>query len=259
MHETLIRASDMDSGVVLVVGPTGSGKTTTLYALLRTLDTAQRNVTTIEDPVEIQLPGVTQLPVNDDQGNTFAALLRSVLRQDPDVILVGEIRDPETAKIAMQASITGHLVFSTLHTRDTIGTIFRLLDLGVEPYMLAQGLNIVLAQRLIRQLCPHCKKPTKLSGPELERIKAVIPDFKQAFARKGCPHCMNTGFSGRRGIFELLSTNDQLRDAILHNRSNAAIQQALMGSGFTRLTHHGYQLVSEGLTTMDEVEKAVGL
>ena len=259
MAEQLIRATEMESGVVLVCGPTGSGKTTTLYAMLRTLDVGQRNVITIEDPVEIQLPGVTQLPVNDGQGNSFAALLRSVLRQDPDVILVGEIRDPETAKTAMQAAITGHLVFSTLHTRDTIGTIFRLLDLGVEPYMLAQGLQLVLAQRLVRQLCQHCKVPQRLTAEQTARIVAAVPKFKQAYTRRGCPRCMGTGFSGRRGVFELLIANDELRDAVLHNRSNQAIMQALASSKFVKLNHHGYQLVAEGITSLDEVEHAVGL
>ncbi len=259
MAEQLIRATEMESGVVLVCGPTGSGKTTTLYAVLRSLDVGQRNVITIEDPVEIQLPGVTQLPVNDDQGNTFANLLRSVLRQDPDVILVGEIRDPETAKTAMQAAITGHLVFSTLHTRDTVGTIFRLLDLGVEPYMLAQGLQLVLAQRLVRQLCQHCKVPQRLTAEQTARIIAAVPNFKQSFTRRGCPRCMGTGFTGRRGVFELLIANDELRDAVLHNRSNQAITQALANSKFVKLSHHGYQLVAEGITSIDEVEHAVGI
>ena len=256
--DQLIRATELDSGVVLVCGPTGSGKTTTLYALLRTLDTNQRNVITIEDPVEIQLNGVTQLPVNDEQGNSFAALLRSVLRQDPDVILVGEIRDPETAKIAMQASITGHMVFSTLHTRDTIGTIFRLLDLGVEPYMLAQGLHTILAQRLVRQLCPHCRTPAQLNKQQTEKIIKVVPNFRQAFSRRGCPRCMNTGFSGRRGVYELLVTNDKLRDAVLHNRSTSAIQEAIADTPFMPLLHHGYHLVADGITTLEEVERAVG-
>ena len=258
MSDEILRAISLDSGVILVCGPTGSGKTTTLYSVLRTLDTNQRNVITIEDPVEIQINGVTQLPVNEEQGNTFAALLRSVLRQDPDVILVGEIRDPETAKTAMQAAITGHMVFSTLHTRDTIGTIFRLLDLGVEPYMLAQGLNLVIAQRLVRNLCPHCKTPAKLSSQQIEKVTAIIPAFKQSFTRRGCPQCMNTGFSGRRGVYEMLTTNDALRDVILHNRSNQAIQEALSGSGFQKLIHHGYQLVADGVTSLDEVDRAVG-
>src|SRR5438094_493150 len=159
MFEEVQKACKADSGMIMVCGPTGSGKTSTLYAVIRDIDVSERNVVTIEDPVEIQLDGVTQIPVNDSQGNTFGALLRSVLRQDPDAILVGEVRDPETARIALQAAITGHLVFSTVHSKDTIGTIFRLLDLGVEPYLIAQGLHIVLAQRLVRQLCPYCKKP----------------------------------------------------------------------------------------------------
>jgi general secretion pathway protein E len=259
MKEQVIRATEMDTGVMLVCGPTGSGKTTTLYSVLRTLDVGQRNVITIEDPVEIQIPGVTQLPVNDEQGNSFAALLRSVLRQDPDVILVGEIRDPETAKIAMQAAITGHLVFSTLHTKDTIGTIFRLLDLGVEPYLLTQGLNVVLAQRLVRQLCPHCKMPAKLGSEDIEKIKATVPGFEQAFTRRGCPRCMGTGFTGRRAIYELMIANDQLRDAILHNRSNQSIQEALKTTKFMRLAQHGHQLIADGLTSLDEVDRAIGM
>ena len=156
-REIIRRTSEQDAGMILVCGPTGSGKTTSLYAILRDIDISQRNVVTIEDPVEIQLDGVTQIPVNDSQGNSFSALLRSVLRQDPDVILVGEIRDAETARVAVQAGMTGHLVFSTVHSRDTISGMFRLLDLGVEPYVVASGLHVVVAQRLVRQLCPHCK------------------------------------------------------------------------------------------------------
>ena len=159
----------------------------------------------------------------------------------------------------MQAAITGHLVFSTLHTRDTIGTIFRLLDLGVEPYMLAQGLNMVLAQRLVRQLCPHCKVQQKISSEQTAKIIAAVPNFKQAYTRRGCPRCMGTGFTGRRGDFELLIANDELRDAVLHNRSNQAIMQALSGSKFCRLSQHGYQLVADGVTSLDEVEHAVGM
>ena len=216
------------------------------------------NVVTIEDPVEIQIDGVTQIPVDEEQGNTFAALLRSVLRQDPDVILVGEIRDPETARIAMQAAITGHLVFSTVHTNDTIGTVFRLLDLGVEPYLLAQGLNLVLAQRLDPPALPPLQGACPPAQVQIEKIQTVVPTFKQAFIRRGCPRCMGTGYTGRRGVFELLIANDTLRDAVLHNRSNQALQQALQGTGFTRLLHHGYQLVSDGVTSLDEVERAVG-
>ncbi len=259
MVDTLKRVSGMDAGTVLVCGPTGSGKTTTLYALIRSLDSGQRNVVTIEDPVEIQIDGVTQLPVNDDQGNTFASLLRSILRQDPDVILVGEIRDPETAKTALQAAITGHMVFSTVHTRDTVGTIFRLLDLGVEPFMLVQGLNLIVAQRLVRQLCQFCRMPAKLSDEQIGRIKAARPDFKVAYTKRGCPRCMGTGYAGRRGIYELLSVNEKLREVILRSPSSAEIVKALEGTNFIRLIEHGYHLVADGITSLDEVERAVGI
>src|SRR5258707_13572506 len=158
MEKEVASTINQDQGMVLVCGPTGSGKTTTLYSLIRSSDTGRKNFVTIEGPVEIQIEGVTQLPVDESEGKSFSALLRSVLRQDPDSIMVGEIRDPETARIAMQAAITGHMVFSTVHTTSTIGTVFRLLDLGVEPYLIAQGLHLVLAQRLGGRLCPDCRK-----------------------------------------------------------------------------------------------------
>ena len=259
MVDTLKRVSGMDAGTVLVCGPTGSGKTTTLYALIRTLDTGQRNVVTIEDPVEIQIDGVTQLPVKEDQGNTFASLLRSILRQDPDVILVGEIRDPETAKTALQAAITGHMVFSTVHTRDTVGAIFRLLDLGVEPFMLVQGLNLIVAQRLVRQLCSFCRMPVKLSETQIEHIKAVRPDFKVAYTKRGCPRCMGTGYAGRRGVYELLTVNEKLREVILRSPTSTEIIKALEGTNFIRLIEHGYQLVADGITSLEEVERAIGI
>lgn len=258
VHE-LKQASEMDAGTLLVCGPTGSGKTTTLYSLIRSLDSNQRNVVTIEDPVEIQIDGVTQLPVNEEQGNTFASLLRSILRQDPDVILVGEIRDPETAKTALQAAITGHLVFSTVHTRDTIGTIFRLLDLGVEPFMMSQGLNLIVAQRLVRQLCPFCKIPAKLTEKQVQQITQVRPDFKTAYTKRGCPRCMGTGYAGRRGVYELLRVNNELRDVILKSPTTAEILKTLEGTSFVRLIQHGYELVADGHTSLDEVERAVGM
>lgn len=259
MLDHILRISEMDAGTLLVCGPTGSGKTTTLYALLRSLDCAERNVVTIEDPVEIQLEGVTQLPVNDEQGNSFASLLRSILRQDPDVILVGEIRDPETAKTALQAAITGHLVFSTVHTRDTMGTLFRLLDLGCEPFMLAQGLNLILAQRLVRQLCPYCKTPVKLPDAKRAAVQAEHPEFRESFGKRGCPRCMGTGFAGRRGLYELLTITPEVRDVILRSPTSSDIFEALTKTGFRRLMQHGYDLVADGVTSLDEVERAVGV
>jgi len=211
---------------------------------------------TIEDPVEIQLDGVTQLPVKEEQGNTFSALLRSVLRQDPDVILVGEVRDPETAKIAMQASITGHLVLSTVHSRDTVGTVFRLLDLGVEPYLVAQGLHVVIAQRLVRQLCSSCKKPVKPTPQQLQKMGDWAKGLRTIFEPKGCQRCLGTGFAGRRAVYEMLTTNDDLRDVILRKGTLTDMYIAA-GLKFERLATIGFRLVAEGVCPFDEVEKAV--
>jgi type II secretory ATPase GspE/PulE/Tfp pilus assembly ATPase PilB-like protein len=244
--------------MVLVCGPTGSGKTTTLYSLLRSIDVSQRNVVTIEDPVEIQLEGVTQIPVNDAQGSSFSALLRSVLRQDPDVILVGEVRDPETARIAMQAAITGHLVFSTVHSRDSVGSVFRLLDLGVEPYMVAQGLHLVLAQRLVRQLCPHCRVPSAPKPDELKRMGPAAEGVKKLYNPGTCLRCLNTGFHGRRAVFELLTATDQLRDAVLRKATLQDINAAVATTKFETLLQTGYQLVADGITSLSEVEHAIG-
>src|SRR5687768_8052489 len=215
MFEEIQRAMKADSGMFLVCGPTGSGKTSTLYAVIRDIDVSERNVVTIEDPVEIQLDGVTQIPVVEAQGNTFSALLRSVLRQDPDAILVGEVRDPETARIALQAAITGHLVFSTVHSKDTVGTIFRLLDLGVEPYLVSSGLQLVLAQRLVRKLCPACRIGTKPSAEQLGRMGKAGEGVEKVYSPRGCPKCVGTGFMGRRGVFELLKVTEAMREVIM--------------------------------------------
>ena len=249
-----------DSGMVLVCGPTGSGKTASLYATLRSIDSGERNVITIEDPIEIRLEGITQMPVNEDQGNTFAALLRSVLRQDPDVILVGEVRDQETARTAMQAAMTGHLVFSTVHSRDSVGTVFRLLDLGIEPYLIASSVQLVMAQRLVRVLCPHCRvgmRPTPEQAAKLE--PAAGQPVPRLFRSAGCPRCLHTGFAGRRGLFELLTVNETVRDAISRNPTPGDIYRTLEGTKFVKLMNAGYRLVAEGVTTMDEVERVVGL
>jgi type II secretory ATPase GspE/PulE/Tfp pilus assembly ATPase PilB-like protein len=215
-------------------------------------------VVTIEDPVEIQIEGVTQIPVNDDQGNSFSALLRSVLRQDPDVILVGEVRDAETARIAMQAAMTGHLVFSTVHAKDTIGTVFRLLDLGVEPFLVASGLHVVISQRLVRQLCPYCKKQLTPTPQQLARMGEAAANVRRIYAPVGCQRCLGTGYAGRRAIFELLRTSEKLREIILKSPSVSDIQSALAGGRFARLTHSGYVLVAQGITSMEEVERLVG-
>jgi general secretion pathway protein E len=258
MVEQIKEAIEGDSGMILVAGPTGSGKTTSLYALLRTIEVDRRNVVTIEDPVEIQLEGITQIPVNDEDGKSFSALLRSVLRQDPDVILVGEVRDAETARIAMQAAITGHLVFSTVHTKDTVGTIFRLLDLGVEPYLVGQGLHLVLAQRLVRQLCPFCKKPTKPTPEQIQQMGPAGENVQKIFAPSGCMKCLGTGYSGRRAFFEMMRNNDELRDVILKAPTMQEISTVLAKQKFLRLSHSGYQLVADGVVSFSEIDRAVG-
>lgn len=258
MRRDIERAIQQEAGMVLVCGPTGSGKTTSLYALVRSSDINQNNMVTIEDPVEIQIQGVTQLPVDEANGKTFSTLLRSVLRQDPDSILVGEIRDSETARIAMQAAITGHLVFSTLHTKDTVGTIFRLLDLGVEPYLLAQGLHLILAQRLVRQLCPYCKKASTPTADQLSKMGPSGEGVTRLFSPVGCPRCLGTGYAGRRAFFELLSTTEELRDVIVRSPTQTDIQKAVSGLEFISLQQSGHQLVAQGLVAFDEIDRAMG-
>jgi general secretion pathway protein E len=258
MEKEVASTLGQDQGMVLVCGPTGSGKTTTLYSLIRSSDTGRKNFVTIEDPVEIQIDGVTQLPVDEAEGKSFSALLRSVLRQDPDSIMVGEIRDPETARIAMQAAITGHMVFSTVHTTSTVGTIFRLLDLGVEPYLIAQGLHLVLAQRLVRQLCPYCKKAVRPTAEQLARLPDNGKGVTKIYIPGGCPRCLSTGYSGRRAFFELLRSNDALREVIVKSPTMLEVEKSLSATRFEKLQQTGYQLVAEGVVAFDEIEKVVG-
>ena len=199
------------------------------------------------------------MPVDESQGKGFASLLRSVLRQDPDAILVGDIRDSETARTAMQSAITGHLVFSTVHTTSTIGTIFRLLDLGVEPYLIAQGLHVVIAQRLVRQLCQYCKKPVKPTGDQLAVMGRIGEGLNQIYVPRGCTRCLGTGYAGRRAFFEMLRTTDDLRDVITSsNRTMEDIKRVVGGDQFVTLDQVGFELVREGLASFDEIEQAVG-
>ena len=258
MADNVERIIRQDSGMVLVCGPTGSGKTTTLYALIRGSGVTERNVITIEDPVEIQLEGVTQIPVDEEHDKSFGELLRSTLRQDPDVILIGEIRDAETARIAMQAAITGHLVFSTVHAQNTTGTIFRLLDLGAEPYLVSQALHLVLAQRLVRQLCPDCKQAVAPTPEQLKKMGPAAANVKRIFEARGCIRCLHTGFSGRRAIFELLTATDELRDLITKTPTAAQIYKALETTPFQRLQTSGFDLVAKGIASFGEVERIVG-
>lgn len=258
MIDRVERVCMQDHGLLLVCGPTGSGKTTTLYNALRKVDRETRNVITIEDPVEYQLEGVTQIPIDDHKGNSFGSMLRSVLRQDPDVILVGEIRDEETARTAMQAAMTGHVVFTTLHAKDTVTAVFRLLDLKVEPYLVANALDLVLAQRLVRVLCEHCKHPIPIAPGVATRLGKHIQGKDQMLAATGCNRCLRTGYRGRRAIFELLEFNDELRDVVLHNPTIAAMKKVIESGLFTTLPQYGWRLVGEGVTSLDEVDHVAG-
>ncbi|MHC4446561.1 MAG: GspE/PulE family protein, partial [Planctomycetota bacterium] len=258
MYEKLRTMAIKDAGLLLACGPTGCGKTTTLYSCLREIDVQQRNAITIEDPVEYYLEGCTQIPIDHRQGNTFANILRSVLRQDPDVIFVGEIRDIETATVAMQASMTGHLVYTTVHSKDTIGAIFRLLDLGVEAYLVANALNVILAQRLIRLLCETCRKAVRPTPTQNMKMGHALDGVPEIYAPTGCKRCLRTGYTGRRAIFELLQFNDHMRDIVLKTPTIQGIRGIADQGLFIMLQHYGYQLVAQGVTSFDEVERVSG-
>ncbi|MBI3332660.1 MAG: type II/IV secretion system protein [Candidatus Omnitrophica bacterium] len=233
-------------GILLVTGPTGSGKTTTLYASLASLNAAERNIITIEDPVEYRLAGIRQIPVNPTVGLTFATGLRSILRQDPDVIMVGEIRDRETAEIAIQAALTGHLVFSTLHTNDAPTAITRLLDMGIEPFLVASSLIGVAAQRLVRTICPDCKAPAPNPAP------LPLPS-KTLFHGKGCRKCGNSGYRGRLGIFELMAMDEEMGRLTIAKASTAGLREHAVQKGMRTLRDDGISKAADGVTTLDEV------
>ncbi len=255
MYDRLRLIATKDAGMLLACGPTGSGKTTSLYSCLREIDVEQRNAITIEDPVEYHLEGCTQIPIDHKQGNTFATILRSVLRQDPDVIFVGEIRDIETANVAMQAAMTGHLVYSTVHAKDSIGAIFRLLDLGVESYLVANAINLIIAQRLVRLLCDNCRKGVVPSPSQTLRMGRAIEGVARIYVPQGCTVCLGTGFVGRRALFELLEFTDQLRDVVLKKPTISEIRSVLSQGLFMSLQQYGWQLVSQGLTSVEEIER----
>lgn len=238
------------NGILLVTGPTGSGKTTTLYAALNRIHAEQTNIITIEDPVEYELPGVGQIHVNPRIGLTFASGLRSILRQDPDVIMVGEIRDRETAEIAIQASLTGHLVLSTLHTNDSTSAVTRLIDMGVEPFLVASSLAGVLAQRLIRRLCPQCAEPYE--PDEVQRAYFTHPPARLMRA-VGCARCGNTGYMGREGIFEFLAIGPELIKLISSRADAATMRTEALRLGMHTLREHGLMKASEGITTLEEI------
>ncbi len=247
------RVLQLPHGIILVTGPTGSGKTSTLYTALNEINDAERKIITIEDPVEYQLKGVNQIQVSEKAGRTFARGLRSILRHDPDVILIGEIRDQETAQIAVQASLTGHLVFSTLHTNDAPGALTRLVDMGVEPYLVASSLEAVLAQRLVRVLCVHCKQEDHSPAALAFKAQVGIPADTTIYRSVGCRECRQTGFFGRHAIFEWMDTNNEIRQLILKNASSDLIRDAARHSGMRTLAEDGWRLVRLGITTVEEV------
>ena len=244
---------ELPHGIILVTGPTGSGKTSTLYTALNEINDSVRKIITIEDPVEYQLKGVNQIQVSEKAGLTFARGLRSILRHDPDVILVGEIRDKETAQIAVQSSLTGHLVFSTLHTNDAPGAVTRLVDMGVEPYLVASSLEAVLAQRLVRTLCRHCKQVDGSPTTQALKVQLGIPPETTLYKSVGCRECRSTGFHGRRAIFEWMDSDNEIRQLCLRNGSSDQIRDAARRGGMKTLAEDGWRLVRLGVTTVDEV------
>jgi general secretion pathway protein E len=248
------------NGIILITGPTGSGKTTTLYTGLTHLNAMTRKIITVEDPVEYQLAGINQVQVKQQIGLTFATLLRSILRHDPDVIMIGEIRDLETAEIAVQAALTGHLVLSTLHTNSASATAIRLRDMGIEGYLLGATLNAVLAQRLVRRVCQECRRPTQLPAELVKRFgleaKAGGRPIR-VYDAVGCPTCHGTGYSGRVAIAELLRVDDEVQRIILNGGDQVSIQKAAVAAGMQSLFDNGLRQVLAGVTTLPEVMRSI--
>ncbi|MBP7570530.1 MAG: type II/IV secretion system protein [Acidobacteria bacterium] len=244
-------------GMVLVTGPTGSGKTTTLYAALSEIKSPEDKIITIEDPVEYQLRGITQIPINEKKGLTFARGLRSILRHDPDKIMVGEIRDPETAQIAIQSALTGHLVFTTVHANNVLDVLGRFLNMGVEPYQFVSALNCVLAQRLVRTICAHCKRPAKVTRAMLEEsgLDPALEHTHVFYEGKGCIECGGTGYKGRQAICELLDLSDRIREMILAARPTSEIKKAARDEGMRFLRECAVERVMLGVTTLREINK----
>jgi type IV pilus assembly protein PilB len=244
-------------GMVLVTGPTGSGKTTTLYAALSEIRTVEDKIITIEDPVEYQLSGITQIPINEKKGLTFARGLRSILRHDPDKIMVGEIRDPETAQIAIQSALTGHLVFTTVHANNVVDVLGRFLNMGVEPYQFVSALNCVMAQRLVRLICAHCKRQVRVDRKALENsgMDPGLADTQRFFEGAGCIECGGTGFKGRTAICELLDLSDRIREMILERRPTSEVKKTAHDEGMRFLRESAVEKVLLGQTTLREINK----
>lgn len=255
-EEKVRKLAEKPYGIVLVTGPTGAGKSTTLYAMLLHIRNPKRNIITIEDPVEYQVKGISQIQVNPKVGLTFAQGLRAILRQDPDVIMVGEIRDPETAEVAVQAALTGHLVLSTVHTNDAPSAITRLKDIGIEPFLIASSVEGVIAQRLVRKICPHCKEAYKPDKEELRELG--LPEGDYTFYRgRGCEHCLGTGYKGRTGIFEVLELDEELKKLINHTQDANDIRNEAKKKGFKTMLEDGIEKILKGITTSSEVLSVV--
>jgi type II secretory ATPase GspE/PulE/Tfp pilus assembly ATPase PilB-like protein len=276
LREALERALGRPNGVILTTGPTGSGKTTTLYAFLHNAYSPEVKIITIEDPVEYHLEGITQTQVDEKKGYTFVSGLRAALRQDPDVIMIGEIRDEDTAKVAMNAAMTGHLVFSTLHTNNAAGTIPRLIDLGVNPKVIASSLSLSLAQRLVRKLCEECKEPYETGEKESRVITNILGDMKTSkkeesmngytpkltyhiFKAVGCEHCTGSGYKGRTGIFEAVVMNQEVEKVLITNPSEREIAAASKNQGIPTLREDAILKMLEGITSFEEIAKSVDL
>ena len=257
LHEYIIDTVNKPNGIFVVTGPTGSGKTTTLYAALREINTEDTKILTAEDPVEYDIDGIVQVPINEAIGVTFPRVLRAFLRQDPDRILVGEIRDKDTAQIAIQAALTGHLVLSTLHTNDAAGAVTRFIDMGVQPFLLSATILGVLAQRLVRTICPYCKTPYTPSNTLLNQlgINPALIGQQQFFTGARCDKCANTGYKGRKGIHELLNASDPIRELITQNVPSIVLKQKAIELGMSTLREDGIQNIFEGNTTIEEVLK----
>jgi type IV pilus assembly protein PilB len=244
-------------GMVLVTGPTGSGKTTTLYSALSRINTPEVNVMTAEDPVEYNLDGINQVLVNDDVGLSFAAALKAFLRQDPNIIMVGEIRDLDTASIAVKAALTGHLVLSTLHTNDAPSAIGRMIDMGIEPFLVASSVNLILAQRLVRRVCSVCKKPLKLNAEVMSELQLTAQQMEGAtiFEPAGCVECNNTGYRGRQGVYEVMTMSPKIRDLVLERASAGEIKKAAIEEGMLTLRRDGLEKLKRGITSVEEILK----
>lgn len=245
----------LPEGIILVTGPTGSGKTTTLYSAVNEIYSDETNIMTIEDPVEYNLKGIAQIGVKPKINLTFAAGLRTILRQDPDVVMVGEIRDLETAQIAIQASLTGHLVMSTLHTNDAPSAITRLVDMGIEPYLLSSTIVGVIAQRLVRRICPDCVKPYKATEDEIKSLGVKSSDLNkgQLFMGEGCKECYGTGYRGRHGIYEMMNISNPIKKQIVQSPDAVVLRKIALENGMSSLISHGAHLAINGITTVAEV------